>query len=82
VGPRTGLNEVERRTFLPLTDSNSAPLAVPSVANRYTTTVPSASQSIYLSFKCYRSVQCAVGINSVGLHVPTGHPASSGLLSR
>jgi hypothetical protein len=36
VGPRTGLEDVERRKFCPYLDSNSDPSAVQPVASRYT----------------------------------------------
>jgi hypothetical protein len=36
VGPRTGLDEVEKRKFLPYRDSNFDPSVVQPVASRYT----------------------------------------------
>jgi hypothetical protein len=36
VGPRAGLDDVEKRNFLPLRDSNSDPSVVQLVASRYT----------------------------------------------
>jgi hypothetical protein len=36
VGPRAGLDDVEKRTFLTLRGSNSDPSVIQSEANRYT----------------------------------------------
>jgi hypothetical protein len=36
VGPRTGLDDVGKRKFLPLPDSNSDPSGIQPVASRYT----------------------------------------------
>jgi hypothetical protein len=36
MGPRAGLDDVEKRRFLPHRDSNSDPFAVQPVASRYT----------------------------------------------
>jgi hypothetical protein len=36
VGPRAGLDDVEKGKFLPYRDSTSGPLVVQSVASRYT----------------------------------------------
>jgi hypothetical protein len=41
VGPRAGLDDVEKRKFLTIMDSNSDPSAVQPVANRY----PASSRS-------------------------------------
>jgi hypothetical protein len=51
VGPRTGLDDVEKRKYCPYRDSNSDPLAVQPVASHYTDCAIPATYRAY--FKRY-----------------------------
>jgi hypothetical protein len=60
VGPRAGLDDVERENFLPWRDLNAEPPVVHSVASRYTNCAIPASIMQYI---CDNSVVCRSVMN-------------------
>jgi hypothetical protein len=85
VGLRAGLDDMEKRKFLPHRDSNSDPFVVQSVTSRYTDcAVPALKKTLVAYFKVLQ-VLYQMGLNDIIRNLsmksrPPGEKSKSGLL--